>query len=330
VSFLVAFISSQRKKLQYHKDMRAIQAAQQLALTEQNLLLEQRVKERTTELTQQAETLQKTLSELKSSQLQLIQKEKMASLGEMIAGIAHEIQNPLNFVNNFSEINTEMLSEIKETLASQTLPESLTSSVNPIIDDLADNLQKIMQHGKRADSIVKSMLQHSQGRSGTMELSDLNALLDEYVKLSYYSFRSKNKSFNCKIECSFDENIQRIYIIPQDIGRLLVNICNNAFYALHEKGNQLNATTDVYDPTLIVRTLKEDELAVITIRDNGTGISRKHIDKIFQPFFTTKPTGGNTGLGLSLSYDIVKAHQGKIEVTSTEGAFTEFRIELNC
>ncbi len=329
VSFLVAFISSQRKKLQYHKEMQAVQAAQQTALTEQNLLLEQRVRERTTEITRQAETLQQTLNELKASQQQLIQKEKMASLGEMIAGIAHEIQNPLNFVNNFSEINIEMLSEINETLAQQALPDSLVAYINPVMNDLASNLEKISLHGKRADNIVKNMLQHSQGRSGTMELTELNALVDEYVKLSYYGFRSKNKTFNCKIECSFDENVNSVYLIPQDIGRIMVNICTNAFYALSEKANHEPPTAAGFEPLLIVNTFKERDKAVIIIRDNGTGISEKHIDKIFQPFFTTKATGGNTGLGLSLSYDMVKAHQGNMEVKSTEGVFTEFRIELN-
>ena len=330
VSFMIAFVSSQRKKLKYHREMQAIQAAQQEALQQQNLLLEKRVQERTAEITQQAAALQTTLSELKASQLQLIQKEKMASLGEMIAGIAHEIQNPLNFVNNFSDINTEMLAEIKDKLASENLPESLTGYIYPVMDDLAGNLQKIMQHGKRADSIVKSMLQHTQGPSGNMEFTNLNALVAEYLKLSYYGFRSRNKAFNCRIETAYDKSIQDIFIIPQDIGRILVNICNNAFYAMQEKLNRFAATAQSYEPVLIIQTNRKNELAVITVRDNGIGISGKNLDKIFQPFFTTKPTGGNTGLGLSLSYDIIKAHQGKMEVASTEGEFTEFRIELNC
>ncbi len=329
VSFMVAFVSSQRKKLKYHKEMQAIQAAQQEALQQQNLLLEQRVQERTAEITQQAAALQSTLSELKSSQLQLIQKEKMASLGEMIAGIAHEIQNPLNFVNNFSDINTEMLAEIKEKLANENLPESLTNYINPVMDDLAGNLHKIMQHGKRADGIVKSMLQHTQGPSGNMEFTDLNALVTEYLKLSYYGFRSKNKSFSCRMDTFYDETIQSIYLIPQDIGRILVNICNNAFYAMQEKLNRLAAKEPSYEPLLQIQTARKNDLVVITVRDNGIGIPEKNIEKIFQPFFTTKPTGGNTGLGLSLSYDIVKAHQGKMEVISEEGAFTEFTIELN-
>ena len=234
-SFLIAFISSQRKKLKYHKDLQAIQEEQQKALIQQNALLEQRVGERTTEIMQQKETLQSTFNELKASQLQLVQKEKMASLGELTAGIAHEIQNPLNFVNNFSEINTELLTEIKERMAEETLPESLTNDINPIIDDLTENLNKIHLHGKRADGIVKNMLQHSQTHTGTMELADLNALVDEYFKLSFYGFRSKNKMFNCTVQTSFDKNIENINIIPQDIGRILVNLFNNAFYSINEK-----------------------------------------------------------------------------------------------
>ena len=331
ISFMIAFISNQRKKLQYHKDIQAVQEAQQQALKQQNVLLEQRVSERTAEITQQKETLQTTLTELKASQLQLIHKEKMASLGELTAGIAHEIQNPLNFVNNFSDINMELLTEIKERLAEETLPGALTNYINPIIEDLTENLNKILQHGKRADGIVKNMLQHSHSQTGAMEQTDLNALADEYLKLSFYGFRTKNKAFNCTIETFFDKSLEQIHIIPQDIGRILVNLYNNAFYAMNEKKNYAVATKEgeTFEPTLIITTHKKGNAAAITIRDNGTGIPEKFIDKIFQPFFTTKPTGGSTGLGLSLSYDIIKAHQGRIEVKSKEGEFTEFCIELN-
>jgi signal transduction histidine kinase len=331
ISFMVAFISNQRKKLKYHLDMQAVQEAQQQALKEQNILLEHRVSERTAELMQQKETLQSTLSELKASQLQLVQKEKMASLGELTAGIAHEIQNPLNFVNNFTDINTELIAEIKERLAEETLAESLTSYINPIIEDLANNLDKVLLHGKRADSIVKNMLQHSQLQTGILEPTDLNALADEYLKLSFYGFRSKHKTFNCKIETAFDKSIEPIHIIPQDIGRILVNLYNNAFYAMNEKKNNLDGKKDgnIYEPVLIISTHSKGNVVALTIKDNGIGIPGKFIDKIFQPFFTTKPTGGSTGLGLSLSYDIIKAHQGKIEVKSKEGEFAEFCIELN-
>ena len=329
ISFLITFIINQREKVKYHREMSAIQEAQQQTLKEQNILLEQRVSDRTAELTQQKETLQTTLTELEASQLQLIQKEKMASLGEMTAGIAHEIQNPLNFVNNFSDINTELLSEIKDKLASEILPASLTSYINPIIEDLDINLRKILQYGKRADGIVKSMLQHSQAQTGAMEMTDLNALVDEYLKLSFYGFRAKNKNFDCKIETSFNKNIKSIYVIPQDIGRILLNIFNNAFYAMQEKKNNIHLSeTPSYEPVLNVTTHEQDHAVCISILDNGVGIPQKYIDKIFQPFFTTKPTGGSTGLGLSLSYDIVKAHQGKIAVQSTVGEFTKFSIEL--
>jgi signal transduction histidine kinase len=324
-SFLIVFISNQRKKLKYHKDMEAIQQQQQQALIQQNTLLEQRVGERTAEIQQQKETLQNTLTELKASQLQLIQKEKMASLGELTAGIAHEIQNPLNFVNNFSEINTELLTEIKERLAEEDLPAALTNDIDPIIKDLTENLNKIHQHGKRADGIVKNMLQHSQASTGAMELTDLNALVDEYLKLSFYGFRTKNKLFNCSIQNSFSENVESIHIVPQDIGRILVNIFNNAFYSINEKMKIGNS----YEPILVITTEKKGNNALIKVRDNGMGIPQKFIDKIFQPFFTTKPTGGSTGLGLSLSYDIIKAHQGTIKVESTEREFAEFCIELN-
>ncbi|MEO6404436.1 MAG: ATP-binding protein [Ferruginibacter sp.] len=334
-SFLVAFISNQRKKLQYHKKIQAVQESQQQALKQQNALLEERVSERTAELTNQKQTLEHTLTDLKASQLRLVQKEKMASLGELTAGIAHEIQNPLNFVNNFSDINSELITEIKERLAEESLPESLTNDINPIFDDLTQNLHKILQHGKRADGIVKSMLQHSQVHTGEMELADLNSLADEYLKLSFYGFRSKNKGFNCRIQTSFDKDMEPIQVIPQEIGRLLVNIYNNAFYAmnamLNEPARQDKKNTNVdYEPVLQVTTNKQSNNATIRIRDNGTGIPQKFIEKIFHPFFTTKPTGGSTGLGLSLSYDIIKAHQAKITVDSKEGEYTEFVIELNC
>lgn len=331
-SFLIAFISNQRKKIKYHKDLQAIHEEQQQSLTQQNILLEQRVSERTVEILKQKETLQRTLTNLEASQLQLIQKEKMASLGELTAGIAHEIQNPLNFVNNFAEINAELLAEIRERLAEETLSKELTQDIDPVIEDLTENLNKIILHGKRADGIVKSMLQHSQTHSGPMELTNLNVLVEEYLKLSYHGFRAKNKLFNCTIQTSFDENIEGINIIPQDIGRILVNLFNNAFYSLNEKmKNSLHDKKEgeVYEAFLSVTTQRKGSKALITIRDNGIGIPQRFIDKIFHPFFTTKPTGGGTGLGLSLSYDIIKAHQGTLKVESTEGEFAEFCVELN-
>ena len=325
-SFLIAFISNQRKKLQYHKNLQAIHEEQQQALIEQNILLEQRVSERTAQLMEQKEALQSTLTELKASQLQLVQKEKMASLGELTAGIAHEIQNPLNFVNNFAEINAELLTEMKERLLEEPLPEALKKDIDPLVNDLTENLHKILQHGKRADNIVKNMLQHSRKQSGEMQLTDFNALADEYLKLSYHGYRAKHKLFNCTINTSFDESIDKINIIPEDIGRILINLFSNAFYATNEKKKIKDSG---YEPTVSLTTKKNGNKVELTIRDNGIGISQKFIDKIYQPFFTTKPTGEGTGLGLSMSYDIIKAHQGELKVESAEGEFAEFTITLN-
>ena len=325
-SFLITFISNQRKKLQYHKNLQAIHEEQQQALIEQNILLEQRVSERTAQLMEQKEALQSTLTELKASQLQLVQKEKMASLGELTAGIAHEIQNPLNFVNNFAEINAELLTEMKERLLEEPLPEALKKDIDPLVNDLTENLHKILQHGKRADNIVKNMLQHSRKQSGEMQLTDFNALADEYLKLSYHGYRAKHKLFNCTINTSFDESIDKINIIPEDIGRILINLFSNAFYATNEKKKIKDSG---YEPTVSLTTKKNGNKVELTIRDNGIGISQKFIDKIYQPFFTTKPTGEGTGLGLSMSYDIIKAHQGELKVESAEGEFAEFTITLN-
>jgi signal transduction histidine kinase/ketosteroid isomerase-like protein len=267
--------------------------------------------------------IEKTLSELKATQSQLIHAEKMASLGELTAGIAHEIQNPLNFVNNFSEISKELLDEMKEELASGNL--QLASEIS---DDVIQNLEKILRHGKRADSIVKGMLQHSQTSKGQKELTDINALADEYLRLSYHGLRAKDKSFNSDFKTEFDESLPKINVIPQDIGRVLLNLINNAFYAvkapLPPEGGIQESDTE-YKPMIIVRTgsyLPPSggmRGAFISVTDNGPGIEKNIIDKIFQPFFTTKPTGQGTGLGLSLSYDIVKAHGGELKVKSIEG-----------
>ncbi|MEP7372210.1 MAG: ATP-binding protein [Chitinophagaceae bacterium] len=323
-SFLVVFISNQRKKLQYHKDLQAMHEEQQQLLKDQNALLEQRVVERTAELSEQKEVLQKALQELRASQSQLIQKEKMASLGELTAGIAHEIQNPLNFVLNFGEINAELLDELKERIASETLSKEFTDDINPIVNDFTDNLEKILHHGKRADGIVKSMLQHSRKHGGTMELTDLNELVEEYLKLSYHGFRTKHKSFRCDLQTSYDSTAGSINLLPQDIGHILMNLCNNSFFSMNEKMKLNN-----YEPVLQITTEKKENKALIKIRDNGMGISAKIMDKIFQPFFTTKPTGEATGLGLSLSYDMIKAHQGELKADSKEGEYAEFSIELS-
>jgi C4-dicarboxylate-specific signal transduction histidine kinase len=326
ISFLVVFVSNQRKKIQYHKELQGMNEEREQLLREQNQLLEQRVTERTVELSEQKEALQKTLQELKASQSQLIQKEKMASLGQLTAGVAHEIQNPLNFVINFGEINAELLSEIKERVAGEKLPKEFTDDINPLIDDFEDNLKKIVNHSKRADGIVKNMLQHSRRQSGAMELTDLNELAQEYVKLAYYGFRTTHKSFHCNFQTLYDASMDRIDLVPEDIGHTLVNLFDNAFFSMNEK---MKLGRSNYEPVLTIATEKKANKALITVRDNGLGIPTKIMDKIYQPFFTTKPTGEATGLGLSLSYDMIKAHQGEIKVDSTEGEFAAFTIELS-
>jgi signal transduction histidine kinase len=244
----------------------------------------------------------------------------MASLGELTAGIAHEIQNPLNFVNNFSEVNSELIEEQKEELKKGNIAEAKN-----LANEIAENEKKIVHHGKRADSIVKGMLQHSSSTSGQRELTDINALCDEYLRLSYHGLRAKDKSFNAIMKTDFDVTIGNINIIPQDIGRVVLNLINNAFYVVDEKKKQ-NQTG--YEPTVSISTKKNDGKIEICVKDNGNGIPQKVLDKIFQPFFTTKPTGQGTGLGLSLSYDIVKAHGGEITVNSKDGAGSEFIIKL--
>ncbi len=268
--------------------------------------------------------LETTLTNLKSTQSQLIQSEKMASLGELTAGIAHEIQNPLNFVNNFSEVNKELLVEMKEEMDKGNLADA-----KAIANDVIDNEDKIIHHGKRADAIVKGMLQHSSRGSGKKEPTDINALADEYLRLAYHGLRAKDKSFNAKMKTDFDETIGNINIIPQDIGRVILNLITNAFYAapLPPEGGFLDPAYK-HSPTVWVSTKKEGDKVLISVRDNGPGIPQKIIDKIFQPFFTTKPTGQGTGLGLSLSYDIVKAHGGELIVETNEGEGSEFIIQL--
>src|SRR5688572_29651968 len=265
--------------------------------------------------------LENTLTNLKNTQSQLIQSEKMASLGELTAGIAHEIQNPLNFVNNFSELNKELLGEMKGEIGKGNIEE-----VNLIANDIEANEEKINHHGKRADAIVKSMLQHSQTGSGKKEPTDINALTDEYLRLAYHGLRAKEKSFNASLKTDFDESIGNINIIQQDIGRVILNLINNAFYAVDEKKKRAG---NGYEPTATVTTKKQNGKIEIKVKDNGNGIPQKVLDKIFQPFFTTKPTGQGTGLGLSLAYDIVtKGHGGELKVETKEGEGSEFTIQL--
>jgi signal transduction histidine kinase len=300
------------------------QERQQILAT-QNERLETEVQHRTAELN-------KSLQELKSTQAQLIQSEKMASLGELTAGIAHEIQNPLNFVNNFSEVNTELIDELQGE-RSKVNGKRNEELENEILNDVKQNLEKILHHGKRADAIVKGMMQHSRVSTGQKEPTDINALADEYLRLSYHGMRAKDKLFNATLETNFDNNIEKINVVPQDIGRVLLNLFNNAFYAVMVKsknpeGLQNPRGLETYQPTVSVSTKKVDSKIEIHVKDNGTGIPQKVVDKIFQPFFTTKPTGQGTGLGLSLSYDIIKAHGGEIKVETKEGEGSEFIIRL--
>ncbi|HNP24369.1 MAG TPA: ATP-binding protein [Panacibacter sp.] len=277
-------------------------------------------------LQQQKEKIESTLQELKSTQAQLIQSEKMASLGELTAGIAHEIQNPLNFVNNFSDVNKELLVELKDEAEKGNFEE-----VKAIASDVISNEEKINHHGKRADAIVKGMLQHSRSSTGEKEASNINKLADEYLRLSYQGMRAKDNAFNTEIITSFDETIGNINVVPQDIGRVLLNLYNNAFYAVNERQK---VEGGVFKAAVSVTTKKNAPLPgtgakiEISVADNGNGIPEKIKEKIFQPFFTTKPTGSGTGLGLSLSYDIVKAHGGEIRVETKKGEGTEFIVQL--
>ena len=268
--------------------------------------------------------LETTLTDLKSTQRQLIQSEKMASLGELTAGIAHEIQNPLNFVNNFSEVSNELIDEMKTEFKKGDTAEGFA-----IADDIKQNLKKINHHGKRAADIVKGMLQHSRSSSGVKEPTDINALCDEYLRLAYHGLRAKDKSFNATMITDYDESIGNINLIPQDIGRVILNLITNAFYAAPLPPARGFLDSDYkHDPTVWVSTKKVGDKVLISVRDNGPGIPQKILDKIFQPFFTTKPTGQGTGLGLSLSYDIVKAHGGELKVKTMESEGTEFIVEL--
>jgi signal transduction histidine kinase/ligand-binding sensor domain-containing protein len=311
------------------------------------LVQKERDRNRVRELAQAKEiekayhSLEQTHETLKATQSQLVQSEKMASLGELTAGIAHEIQNPLNFVNNFSEVNVELIDEMEKEFVAGNKEEGIA-----IATDVKQNLEKIIHHGKRADAIVKGMLQHSRASTGEKEPTDLNGLVDEYLRLSYHGLRAKNKSFNATIKTDFDPAIGIVNLLPQDIGRVLLNLYNNSFYAVSEKnkqrtpggfGNDPGQTEenlkplqgfDNYEPTVTVTTKKIGEKAQIRIRDNGNGIPQKVLEKIFQPFFTTKPTGEGTGLGLSLSYDIIKAHGGEIKVETEEGEGAAFIVEL--
>jgi signal transduction histidine kinase len=282
-------------------------------LSSQKETLEEQVQQRTAALNQ-------SLEDLKSTQAQLIQSEKMASLGELTAGIAHEIQNPLNFVNNFSEVNKELLMEMKGEIDQGNLDEA-----KAIANDVIKNQDKINHHGKRADAIVRGMLQHSRSSAVAKELTNINNLADEYLRLAYHGLKAKDNSFKATIKTDFDTSIVNINVIPQDIGRVLLNLYNNGFYAISERRKKREHG---YEPTISITTKKVDDKVKISVQDNGCGIDEKVFNKIFQPFFTTKPAGKGTGLGLSLSYDIIKAHGGEIKVETQEDEYTKFIIIL--
>jgi len=269
-----------------------------------------------------AKEIEKAYDELKATQAQLVHAEKMASLGELTAGIAHEIKNPLNFVNNFSEVNEELIQELIEEIAAGDMDE-----VKEIAENIRSNEQKIQEHGRRADSIVKGMLMHSRTSTDERIPTDINALCDEYLRLSYHGLRAKDKSFNAEMKTDFDRSIEKVSIVPQDIGRVLLNLITNAFYTVDKKRKLVDDSD--YQPVVSVKTKSVENGIRISVKDNGQGMSKEVQDKIFQPFFTTKPTGEGTGLGLSISFDIItKGHNGSIVVDSEVGKGTEFIIEI--
>lgn len=305
-------IYRKQKKALLAEKIKALEREKEYQITQSiKAKLEVDVAERTAELVKQKEELEKALEELQATQAQLIQSEKMASLGELTAGIAHEIQNPLNFVNNFSEVSRELIDEMNQELEKGDLEE-----VKAIAIDIKQNLEKIHHHGSRADNIVKGMLLHSRTSMGEKTLTDINVLADEYLRLSYHGLRAKDKTFNADFKADLQANLPSVNVVPQDIGRVLLNLVNNAFYAVNEQRKK--AENPEYKPFVSVSTSINDKgnKIIIKVADNGPGIPKQMKDKIFQPFFTTKPTGQGTGLGLSLSYDIVKAHGGELKVES--------------
>ena len=316
---IYASVQNKKERKQQQQEEARIRAAEA-----RKAELEHLVVERTSELTAQKEELEKTLAELRAAQAQLVHSEKMASLGELTAGIAHEIQNPLNFVNNFAELSVELAQELLQEMEN---PAPDTGLIKDLVQDLAQNQEKINHHGKRAANIVTAMLQHARTSTGKKEPTDVNALADEYLRLSYHGLRAKDKTFNAKMVTNLDPLVGEVEVIPQDMGRVLLNLINNAFYAVTQRKNQ---TPEGYEPTVTVSSkLIKSGIVEIRIQDNGTGIPDSLKAKIFQPFFTTKPTGQGTGLGLSLAFDIVtKGHGGSMEVTTEEGVGTEFRIRL--
>jgi two-component system NtrC family sensor kinase len=316
---LLVYVSMRFKEIITEVRQNAAQVVQLSEEKKEEALNRQKVLEE--EVNRQTAEIRATLDNLRATQTQLIQSEKMASLGELTAGIAHEIQNPLNFVNNFSEVSAELVDEMEEELDKGDVEEA-----KAIASDVKQNLEKIRHHGKRADAIVKGMLQHSQSGSGAKEPTNINALTDEYMRLAYHGLRAKDKSFNAELVAHLDETLPKINVIQQDIVRVLLNLFNNSFYAVNQKQKTMGAD---YKPEVSVSTSSENGQAIIRVKDNGIGIPDAIKEKIIQPFFTTKPTGEGTGLGLSLAYDmVVKGHGGFLDVMSKDGEGSEFIIKL--
>jgi signal transduction histidine kinase len=296
-------------------------------LREHNEQLDALVEQRTRELKVKNTELEQSLEQIRSMQEQIITQEKLASLGALTAGIAHEIKNPLNFVNNFAELSVDLVKELREELGShQDLFDQETQDyIEEILQDLEQNSSKINEHGKRADSIVRGMLLHARGKSGDFQPVDINALMDEYAKLAYHGLRAQDSNFNIDLKTSYDQSIGPVELVPQDISRVFLNIVNNACYATNEKKKTAG---DDYHPQVSVVTRNLGDKVEIRIRDNGTGMPPEVVKKIFQPFFTTKPTGQGTGLGLSISFDILNSHQGEMRVETEDGQYTEFIVTL--
>jgi signal transduction histidine kinase len=294
-------------------------------LAEYSQSLEQRVARRTEELVEKNRAVERTLNQLKQAQEQIVAQEKLASLGALTAGIAHEIKNPLNFVNNFADLSGELMTELQETLA-KTLPAGAAADVDDVLGLLRTNVTKIAEHGRRADSIVRNMLQHSRGRKGERTRVDLNALVHEYVGLAYHGMRGMDQSFNARLEEHYDPTVGTISAVPQDLGRALLNLLTNACYAIHEKQRQ---SDDGFGPALTLATHRLGDRVEVRIRDNGNGLPPEVRERMFEPFFTTKPAGSGTGLGLSIAFEIiVQTHQGAIRVETEPGQFAEFIITL--
>lgn len=289
--------------------------------------LERKVRERTRELAESNQKLETTLEKLRNAQRQVIAQEKLASLGELTAGIAHEIKNPLNFIINFSELSQDLVDDMHETISpiNGRLSNPENEEINAILKDLQENAQKINEHGKRADSIINNMLVHSYEKKGVMQDTALNTMLQEYASLAYHSMLNNYKGFACSVDYDLDDAVKNVRIIPQDMSRVFLNILNNAFYALHKR----RMADESFEPKLLIRTIHQGDKVEVVFRDNGVGIPDEVVEKIFNPFFTTKPAGEGTGLGLSICYDIVRnIHKGDIQVASREGEFTEFSIFL--